>query len=303
MLDIIIAGAGPAGLTSAIYAARAGLKVVVIERAFPGGQAGKTHFIENYPGFENGITGFDFAMSLTNQAQKFGVNITYEEIESFDLLGKEKIVKTAENEYKAKAIILAMGASPRTLGLPGEKELTGKGVSYCATCDGAFFKGQKVAVIGGGDTAGEDAMYLSTICDTVYLVHRRDEYRMQYHLSKKISEKQNIVPVLSSIPLSFEGEDKLKGLVVENVKDKKTTTLELSGAFVAVGVAPISDKIKDQVELEKGYIIADQNMSTNVPGVFAAGDIVKKPLRQIVTAVSDGAIAVYSATNYIMENF
>lgn len=298
MKDIIIIGAGPAGITAAIYAARAGLDAAVIEKEFIGGQAAKTAHIENYPGFES-ISGIDLSMAMMNQAEKLNVEIIYDETLEISTKGEIKRIKTSSGEYEAKTLILCMGAIPRKLEIKGEEEFSGRGVSYCATCDGAFFKGKTVCIIGGGDTAGEDALYLSSICEKVYLIHRRDELRMQAHLQKKIREAKNVETILSAIPLEFSGKDVLEAIRIKNLKSGEEKEIAVSGAFVAVGVQPQSELIKGQIETQSGYIIANDKRETSEKGVFAAGDIVKKPLRQIVTAVSDGAVCVYSAMEYL----
>jgi thioredoxin reductase (NADPH) len=301
MYDLLIIGGGPAGITAGIYAARAGMNAAVIERFFPGGQAAKTYMLENYPGFANGISGMDFAFALKEQAEHLGAEIKQEEITRLDLCGEVKIAYTQNEALYARTMILAMGAKPKLLGVPGEEKYTGAGVSYCATCDGAFYKGKDVAVVGGGDTAGEDALYLSKIAKTVYIVHRRSEYRMQKNLQERIQAAPNIAPVLEYIPAEIAGDGFVKSLELKNVRNGEKKSVPLQGVFVAVGIEPETQLAEGQIALDGGYILADEGRGTSEPGVFAAGDIVKKPLRQVVTAVSDGAVAVYSAQHYLTE--
>ena len=302
MYDLMIIGAGPAGITAGIYAARAGLDFALIEKTFPGGQAAKTSLIENYPGFPKGISGLDFAFALTEQAENLGVKVQQEDVDRLELDGAIKKVYAGEKLLEGRAVILAMGANPRTLGLKSEYKYAGAGVSYCATCDGAFFKKKNVAVIGGGDTAGEDALYLSKLCNTVYLVHRRNEFRMQKHLQDKIAAVSNIRPVLEYVPDEILGGDFVSGIRLKHAKTGKTQEIAVEGVFVAVGITPETRLLQGtQVAMDGGYILAGDYRQTNIPGVFAAGDIVKKPLRQIVTAVADGAVAVYAVQQYLME--
>ena len=302
MYDLIIIGAGPAGITAGIYAARAGLDFAVIEKIFPGGQAAKTHLLENYPGFPKGISGLDFSFALKEQAENLGVEILQYDIDRLELNGEVKKACAGETCFEARTIILAMGAKPRTLGLKSEMKFGGAGVSYCATCDGAFFKNKDVAVIGGGDTAGEDAVYLSKIAKTVYLVHRRSEYRMQKHLQDRIAAIPNIKPVLENMPDEILGNTFVQGIRLKHVKTGELKTIPAEGVFIAVGVEAETGILKaGQLIMDKEYILADENRQTNIPGVFAAGDIVKKPLRQVATAVADGAVAVYSVEKYLIE--
>jgi len=297
--DVLIIGAGPAGLTAAIYAARAGLTAMVFEKSFAGGQVTKTDLVENYPGIAS-ITGVEFAMQMQAHAEGIGAKITTAEIYKIELFGDIKKVYAENDIYEAKTIILAMGATPRRLGLDNEIRLAGKGVSYCATCDGAFFRGKDVAVIGGGDTAAEDALYLSKIVNKVYMVHRRDKLRAEKYLSDKIEKAENIEMVWDSNLVDIKGENVVDGVEVKNKHTEEKITIPVSGCFIAVGVLPESGFVKDFVELnEQGYIMTKENLETNIPGVFAAGDVRKKTLRQIVTATSDGAICVTSVEEYL----
>lgn len=288
MYDLLILGAGPSGLTAGIYAARGGLKTAIIEKTSFGGQLALTSEIENYPGFEN-ISGFELAYKMQQQAEKLGVEFIYEEITDLDIVGDVKSVKTQGNKYEAKAIIIAMGASPRLLGLDKEKALLGAGVSYCATCDGAFFRGKDVAVIGGGNTAVEDAIYLSKFCNKVYIVHRRNEFRATKAEIKKMTAKQNVELVLSSVVSDIFGESKVEGIEVTTGEQKKR--IDVSGVFVAIGRTPNTTLINGIDLTDNGYIVVDRLQRTSEKGVYAVGDIVDKSLRQVVTACSDGAVA------------
>lgn len=299
MKDVIIVGGGPAGLNAALYASRAGLDTLLIEKMFVGGQAATTAFVDNYIGVGTGIGGPDLVMKMESQAKEFGAQFSYEDVLELDLNGDVKTVKTKKNEYKAKVIILAMGATPRKLGANGEERFTGRGVSYCATCDGAFYKGKDVCVIGGGDTAVEDAIFLSNLCNTVYLIHRRDSLRASKALQDAVFSKDNIKFLWNSQVASINGESAVESVTITGDISKN---IDVNGAFVAVGTVPSSELAYGKVELnDNKYIITDEKMRTNVEGVFAAGDIVEKPLRQIITAASDGAIAAYSAQEYILS--
>jgi thioredoxin reductase (NADPH) len=302
MYDVLIAGGGPAGLTAGIYAARGGLSVLIIERAFAGGQMALSYIIENYPGFDEDTEGAAIAHRMRKQAERMGAAFTTETIKSFELSGEVKKIVTSKNTYEAKTVILAMGALPKHVGIPGENNFAGAGVSYCATCDGAFFKNADVAVIGGGNTAVEDALYLSQFARKVYLVHRRDQFRAQKALVENARKVENIEFVLSYIPLRIEGEFSAKQLVVEHTQTKETKVLDVTGVFVAIGQIPRTELVDGAVGLTADkYIDADETCTTNIPGVFCAGDIRKKELRQIVTAVSDGAVAASKAELYILS--
>lgn len=303
MYDIIIVGAGCAGLTAGLYAARAGLSAVIIEKMFPGGQITRTHIVENYPGFPEGIQGFDLAMMFKDHAERAGAVIETQEVTGYDIEGAEKKIVTANNIYKAKTVVLAMGASHKQLGLESEQKYIGSGVSYCATCDGAFFRGKDVAVIGGGDTAVEDALYLASLAKKVYVVHRRNELRAQKALQKVAMQNKVIEFVWDSEVAEITGENAVNAIRVRNKKTLEEHSIEVSGVFIAVGTQPHTKEVAEILETdESGYIVVDNRMQTSIPGVFAAGDIVSKPLRQVITAAADGAVAVYSAQNYIREN-
>ncbi len=303
MVDLIIIGGGPAGLNAALYAARAGLSALLFEKMFAGGQMVTTTSLENYIGFPDGVSAVDLAMNMEEQAKKAGAQILYEEIQSVDVSGKIKKVITAKQAYEAKTVILCMGATPRMLGVDGEERLRGFGVSYCATCDGAFYKNKTVAVVGGGDTALEDALFLSRYCEKVYLIHRRDSFRGAKVLADKVQACANIELVFDSVVEKIEGENKVESLLVKHLKKNETQNLKVAGVFIAVGTKPNTELVEDQIQLSDGYIDAGEDMQTNCPGVFAAGDIRKKPLRQVITAASDGAVAVYSATKYLDTEF
>lgn len=282
MQDLLIVGAGPAGLSAAIYAARAGMSFTILEQMAPGGQAATTHHIENYPGFADGIGGVDLAMAMQAQAQNLGAVFAYEPVEKMELTGKEKKIITAQNTYTSRAVILAMGAQPRTLGLPGEEALRGRGVSYCATCDGFFFKGKRTVIIGGGDTALQDAQYLSNLCENVTILHRRNEFRAAKRLQDKARALSNVTMMTPYVPVSIEQkEGMVSGLIAEHVETKEQKRIDCNGIFIAAGYLPQNEMVKGQVTLtEAGYIQTDAKKRTNLPGVYAIGDISTTPLRQ-----------------------
>ncbi len=299
--DIIIAGAGAAGLTASMYAQRAGLNSLVIEKLFVGGQTATTFEIENYPGFLE-VSGPDLMDKFHQHAKKFGSTIINAEITELILDQELKTVKTTAGDFSAKAIIIATGAKPRNLNVSGEQELAGRGVSYCATCDGAFYRKKTTAVVGGGNTAVEDAIFLSRLCEKVYLVHRRDAFRADKSLVTKLHEIKNIELVLNAVPVEIQGSEFVTALSVQNADLTNQRKLDVDGVFVAVGITPNNQLAKDILKLdEQGYIITDERLMTSIKGVFAAGDIRNTPLRQIVTAAADGAIAAYSASQYLAE--
>lgn len=303
MLDVIIIGSGPAGLSAAIYAMRAGLETLVIEKQpVSGGQVLNTVDVDNYPGLP-GIGGFELGMSFREHAQKLGARFETAEVLAIEAAAeKEKIVVTDKESYQCRTIVLAMGATHRMLGVPGEEALRGMGVSYCATCDGAFFRGKTVAVIGGGDVALEDALFLARGCEKVYLIHRRDALRGARSLQQKVFDTPNIEVIWDSVVDSIDGEGMVQMLQIRNKKTNEKTALSLQGVFIAVGITPDTGLVQGLVDCdEAGYVRADETCVTNVPGVFAAGDLRTKKLRQIVTAVADGANAITSAENYIYE--
>lgn len=303
MYDVIIIGGGPAGFTAALYSARAKLYTLLIEKRFPGGQMATTSMMENYPGFEEPISGPDLANRMENQAKRFGAKVVNEDVIDLALNTVVKTVKTKSNLYQAKAVILCMGAFPKELGLPGEGKFKNAGVSYCATCDGAFFQDRCVAVIGGGDTAAEDALYLSRFCSKVYLIHRRDSMRATKILQDSLFNCKNVEFIWKTEVDDIYGKFDLEGLKVRNLKTGEINDLKADGIFIAVGNVPNTELVKEKVELSKtGYIVTDENMQTNMFGVFAAGDIREKRLRQVITAAADGATAAYIAEHYINEN-
>ena len=300
MYDIIIIGGGPAGLTAAVYARRAGKNVLVLEATSCGGQIINTPDIENYP-VEEHISGYDFGMRLTNQAKALGAEIVMEKAVEIRLNGNEKTVVTAKAEYTAKAVIIATGSASRKLGLENEDALIGRGVSYCATCDGNFFRKKKVAVVGGGNTALEDALYMADIADTVYLIHRRDSFRGEEATVARLKTKENVQFVYNSTVTALNAEKRLKSIEVTN-KDGSVTALEVNGLFVAVGRIPENRNFASVAELdESGYAIAGENCRTKTPGVFVAGDNRQKDVRQLVTAAADGAVAATEAVKYVNE--
>ncbi|MDI3518493.1 MAG: thioredoxin reductase [Caldanaerobacter sp.] len=300
MYDLIILGGGPAGLTAGLYAARSRLKTVLIEKTYLGGQIVNTYQLENYPGYEE-ITGADLVAKMEAQVRKHGLEIVLEDVESLDITGEVKRVKTANNKtYEAKAIILAMGATPRKLGVPNEDRFIGAGISFCATCDGAFYRDAVVAVIGGGNTAVEDALYLTKFAKKVYIIHRRDQLRATKIEQEKAFANEKIEFIWNTVVVDVEGEYGVERIRLKNVKTGEESTLNVDGVFVAIGYDPNTELVKGIVELDEyGYIITDDDMKTNIPGVFAAGDIRHKLLRQVITAAGDGATAAYAAEKYI----
>ena len=296
MYDIIIIGSGPAGLSAAIYAQRACLDTIVIEKnGISGGQVLNTWEVDNYPGFP-GVTGFELSRQFREHANKLGARVVQDEVVQVELSGNVKKVVCEEETYEARCVILASGAHHRTLEVPGEEELRGAGVSYCATCDGAFFRGRTVAVVGGGDAALEDAIFLARMCEKVYIVHRRDKLRGAKRLQERLQALENIEFVWNSETVAIEGNAQVEALRLRQTKTGEERRLDVDGVFIAVGIAPESELYAGQLELdEQGYIRADESGQTSVPGVFAAGDVRTKALRQILTAASDGANCVASA--------
>ena len=298
--DVIIIGGGPGGYTAALYAARANLSTLVIEKFAPGGQMATTDIVENYPGFVEGINGFDLGMQMKKGAERFGVKTKLAEVLSVELDKEPKLIHTKKLTYEAKTVILALGASPRELGLENERNLRGRGVSYCATCDGSFYRDKTVVIVGGGNTAVADAIFLAKICKKVYLVHRRDELRASKTYMEVLENTENIEFVWSSEVSEILADQTVTGVKIKSRKDDSIREVACDGIFVAIGNVPSTDLIKGQVELdEAGYVPADETTRTNIPGVFAVGDMRAKPLRQIVTAVADGAVAAKFAEEYI----
>ena len=303
--DVIILGGGPAGLSAGLYAGRSRLKTLLIEKAFDGGQIATTAEIENYPGQMEHDSGPSLIERMTAQTVKFGIEKVYETVEAVQLEGSVKTVTTSENTYQAKTIIIATGAQPRPIGCPGEKELVGKGVSYCATCDGAFFEDLEIYAIGGGDTAVEEAMYLTRFARKVTIVHRRDELRAAKYLQEHAFNNPKIEFMWNSIVVDIKGDEIVEGMTVEDTKTGERREILANeedgtfGIFVFVGLVPNSDIFKGQITMQDGYIVTDEDMKTNIDGVFAAGDIRVKSLRQVVTAAADGAIAAIMVDKYI----
>lgn len=300
MYDIIIIGSGPAGLSAAIYAQRACLDTIVIEKnGISGGQVLNTWEVDNYPGFP-GVTGFELSRQFREHANKLGARVVQDEVVQVELSGNVKKVVCEEETYEARCVILASGAHHRTLEVPGEEKLRGAGVSYCATCDGAFFRGRTVAVVGGGDAALEDAIFLARMCEKVYIVHRRDKLRGAKRLQERLQALENVEFVWNSETAAIEGNGQVEALRLRQTKTGEEKRLDVDGVFIAVGIAPESELYAGQLELdEQGYIRADESGQTSVPGVFAAGDVRTKALRQILTAASDGANCVASAERYL----
>lgn len=300
--DLAILGAGPAGICAAIYATRAKLNTIWLDKKFvQGGQIVDTYEVDNYPGLP-GITGLDLGEAMAGHAKKLGMKPQREPVRSIETEHGIKVIRTKKNEYRARAVIIACGATHRHLGIPGEEELSGMGVSYCATCDAAFFQDRTVVVVGGGNVAVEDAILLSRTCKKVYLVHRRDELRAEKILQESLFACKNVELIWDSIPLSIEGTDKVEALKIQNKKTQEESFIETDGVFIAVGIVPGTEKFKDLVKLdEAGYIVAGEDGITSEPGIFAAGDIRTKNLRQVVTAVADGANAVVSAQRYLLD--
>ena len=301
LYDIIIIGAGPAGLTASIYARRASKKVLVLEAKNYGGQIINTLDIENYP-VEEHISGFDFATKLYNQATNLGAEIIFEKVVDINNIGKEKEVITTKNTYKTKTIIIATGSENRKLGLPNEDELLGKGISYCATCDGAFYKKKTVVVVGGGNTALEDALYLSDIVSKVYLIHRREEFRGAESTVSLLKEKDNVEFIYNSKITKLNANNRIESIEITN-KDGNIQTIPVDGLFVAIGRIPENQNFAKIIKLdESGYVIANEDCHTNVDGIYVAGDNRVKEVRQLVTATSDGAVAATAAIKYINES-
>lgn len=299
--DLVIIGGGPAGLTAGLYAARARMNTIMLEKVVPGGQVLTTDWIENYPGFPEGIAGGDLVAKLTEQAKRFDLSIDNGNVVSLDFSSDIKKIELSDKTVTAKAVIIATGASPRKLSVPGEERFIGKGVSFCGTCDAPFFKDRVVAAVGGGDTAVQESLYLTKFAKKVYLIHRRDELRATKILQERAFANDKIEFVWDSVVTDIEGGlMNVEKVALKNVKTDETRRIDVDGCFVWVGINPSTEFIKGAVKVdESGFIITGGNMETSVPGVFAAGDVRNTPLRQIVTAAGDGAIAAFSAEHYI----
>ena len=300
--DVIVIGGGPAGYTAALYGTRAGLDVLVLEKLSAGGQMALTSQIDNYPGFEEGVDGFELAEKMQAGAERFGAKTELAEVYSVDLKDKIKKVDTSEGEFYGKTVVISTGASPRELGLEKEQSLVGKGVNYCAACDGMFYRGKTVVVVGGGNSAAADAMLLSRICEKVIVVHRRDTLRATKIYHEPLMQAENVAFQWDSVVTELLYEDAFQGVRLKNVKTGEETEIACDGIFISVGRKPVTEFLEGQVELDKGgYIVADESTRTSIPGVFAVGDVRTKVLRQVVTAVADGAVASHYIDEYLAE--
>ncbi len=303
MREVIIIGSGPAGYTAAIYTARAGLKPLMIASSVePGGELMKTTEVENFPGFPNGLMGPDLMYAMQEQAERFGTEVLLDDVTEVELNGDVKIVKTGSGQtYEAKAVILATGAAYRELGLPREKELSGHGVSWCATCDGFFFREKTIAVVGGGDSAMEEAMFLTRFASKVYLIHRRDSFKASKTMVDRVLENPKIEVIYNSAVAEIKGESKVEGLVIESTVDGSKSNLEVTGLFIAIGSDPRVGLVQGKVELSEDHFIKVDGRSskTNVPGVFACGDVIDPTYRQAITAAGSGCVAALDAEHYL----
>ena len=300
--DMIVIGGGPAGYTAALYGARAGLETVVLEKLSAGGQMALTMQIDNYPGFEEGVDGFSLGEKMQAGAERFGVVTELAEVSSVQLDGEIKIVETDQGDFKGRTVVIATGANPRRLGAENEEALVGRGVNYCAACDGMIYKGKHVAVIGGGNSAAADATILSRLAGKVSMVHRRDSLRADNVYRKALEKTDNLEFIWDSVVDELIYDDKLTGIKLRNVKTGRESVLDCDGVFISVGRAPATELFGESLELDAGgYIVADESTRTNVPGVYAAGDVRTKELRQVVTAVADGAMAAHYAEKYLAE--
>ena len=298
--DMIIIGGGPAGYTAALYAARAGLDTLIIERMSAGGQMAITDTIDNYPGFDEGIDGFALGMKMQAGAERFGAKTEYAEVISVDLDKKIKEIKTEKEDFFAYTVVIATGANPRELGIDGEGQLIGRGLHYCAHCDGRFYKGKTVAVVGGGNTAAADALYLSHLAQKVYMIHRRDTLRATKIYHEPLMKAENVEFIWNSTVSDYVVDNRISAVKLRNLQSGAESELSLDGLFVSIGRKPATELFRHQLSLDdSGYIIADETTQTNLPGVFAVGDVRTKALRQVVTAVGDGAVAVHFAEEYL----
>lgn len=302
--DIIIVGGGPAGYTAALYATRAGLDTLVLEKMSAGGQMAMTNQLDNYPGYEEGIDGFTLAQKMQKQAERFGAKSGYGEVLKMNLSAEPKIIETADEIFYTKTVVIATGANHRELGIENEESLLGRGVAYCASCDGMFYKGKTVAVVGGGNSAAADALLLSRIAKKVILIHRRDTLRATKIYHQPLMKTENIEFHWNSVVDEFLYDNKLTGVRLKDVNTGEKTDIPCDGVFISIGRKPATEFVKDQLELDSnGYIVAGETTQTNIPGVYAVGDVRTKPLRQVVTAVADGAVAVQMAEEYLAQKY
>lgn len=300
--DLLVVGGGPGGYTAALYGARAGLDTLVLEQLSAGGQMALTQEIDNYPGFEEGIDGFTLAENMQRQAERFGAKSEYAQVERLDLTASPKVVESSEGTFYARTVALATGANPRALGLDQEAALVGRGVAYCAACDGMRYRGKTVVVVGGGNSAAEDTLLLSRIAKKVILVHRRDTLRATKVYHQPLMEAENVEFRWNSTVVELLHDTQVTGVRLRDVNTGAETTVDCDGVFVSVGRTPATQLVQGQLELDRGgYVVADETTVTNLPGVFAVGDVRTKPLRQVVTAVADGAVAVHMAEEYLAQ--
>jgi len=303
MYDVIIIGGGPAGYTAALYAARAGLSTLVIEKFSAGGQMTETQSIENYPGFDEGTDGFTLGFKMQAGAEKYGAKTLSTEVIKVDLLANPKAIHTAKEVLFAKAVILATGATHKHLGLEREEEMIGRGIGYCAACDGMLYRGKTVAVVGGGNSAAADALLLSRICGRVYLIHRRDSLRAEKIHHEPLMRAETVEFKWNATVTALHGDERLTGITLQSTKTGEREQIEVDGLFISIGRSPETALFAEQIALENGYILAGEDTKTSIPGVFAAGDVRKKALRQIVTAAADGAVAAHFAEEYIETEY
>ena len=301
--DMVIIGGGPGGYTAALYAARAGLSVIVLEKLSAGGQMALTHQVDNYPGFAEGIDGFTLGEQMQQGAERFGAETELAEVYALDLKADPKVIDTSEGVYYGRTVVYAAGAGPRELGVAGEKEMIGRGVNYCAACDGMFYRGKTVAIVGGGNSAVADALILARIAKKVILIHRRDSLRAEKIYHAQLEKMENVEFRWDSAVEALLGQEKLSGIRIKNLKSGEVAEENVDGLFVSIGRQPNTDLVKDQLELDRsGYIVADESTRASIPGVFAVGDVRTKALRQIITAAADGAVAVHYAEEYLAAN-
>ena len=297
--DMIVLGGGPGGYTAALYAARAGRSVLVLERLSPGGQMALTSEIDNYPGFPEGVDGFELGMKFQEQAHRFGAETEYAEVRSLDLGADPKVLHTPDGDFYARTVVIATGAGPRKLGIENEERLTGRGVHYCAHCDGMFYRGKTVVLVGGGNSAAAEALHLSRLAEKVILVHRRDTLRATKLYHEPLMKLPNIEFKWNSAVIELPGENRLSGVKIRNLISGEEELLDAAALFVSIGRTPSTALVEGQLELENGYIVADESARTSIPGVFAVGDVRTKALRQIITAAADGANAAHFAEEYL----